>query len=85
MELVKQFLRKFSHLTLPDDTLKRLFVEIVERDFGLKVERNQLTFRNGVLLVNVSSAMKSELYLRKNKILAKLKEELGAKAPQDIR
>ena len=85
MELVKQFLQKFAHLTLPDDTLKRLFIELVERDFGLKVERDQLTFRNGVLLVNVSSAMKSELYLRKNKILAKLKDELGSKAPQDIR
>lgn len=85
MELVKQFLKKFSQLTLPDDTLKRLFVELVEQDFGLKIERDQLTFRNGVLLVNVSPALKSELYLRKNKILAKLKEGLGAKAPQDIR
>lgn len=85
MDLIKEFLQKFSHLTLPDDTLKRLFVELVDQDFGLKIERSQLMVRNGVLFVNVSPTIKSELYLRKHKILTKLKDTLGSKAPQDIR
>lgn len=85
MELLKQFLQKFSHLTLPDDTLKRFFIELAEKDFGLKIERSQLSVRNGVLFVNVSPTIKSELFLRKHKILLKLKETLGSKAPHDIR
>lgn len=85
MELIKEFLQKFSHITLPDDTLKRLFVDLLEGDYGLKIKREQLSVRNGVLIVDASPTMKSEIYLRKNKIIEKLKTNLGAKAPQDIR
>ncbi len=84
MDTIKAFLQKFSKITLPDDTLKRLFIEILERDFGLIVEREKLAFRNGILTVNASPAVKSEIFLRKHKILNKLKESLGSKAPQDI-
>lgn len=86
MELIKQFLQRFSNLTLPDDTLKRFFIDLVKQDFNLTLTRDQITVKNKVLIVkNTSSVLKSELFLRKQKIVDRLKEGLGPLAPEDIR
>lgn len=85
MELVKFFLQKFSNLTLPDDTLKRLFIDIVVKTCGIELDRSQIVFRRGELLVTTSPIVKSELFLRKNQIMKQLEIELSVKAPKNIR
>lgn len=86
MDLIGQFLKKFSNLTLPDETLKKAFIALVEKELGITLQRDQVIIKHKVITVlNVASGLKSELFLRKQKLLTRLQEELGAVAPEDIR
>ena len=85
MELLNLFLNKFSNLTLPDDSLKRIFIELLAADYKIEIKRDQLSVKQKVLFINTSPIIKSEIFINKHKILNKLNNLLGSKAPHDIR
>ena len=85
MELLKHFLNRFSNLTLPDNSLKRIFIEILATDYKIEIKRDWLNVKQKVLIINTSPIIKSEIFMNKHKILTKLNNLLGSKAPHDIR
>ena len=85
MELIKGYLQKIAQLSLPDDSLKRLLLEILAEDLKIKLDRRQLKIRQGVVTIEASPLIKSEIFIAKTKIITKLKTVLGPKAPIDLR
>ncbi len=85
MEPIKGYLQKIARISLPDDTLKRLLIEILATNFNIVLERRHIKVRQGVIIIEASPLVKSEIYIHQSEILAQLKTILGPKAPTEIR
>jgi len=85
MEQISFFLAKFKNLGLGDAAAKAAFTEVVEKILGVKLEPRSVNLKDGTFFVNANSAIKSELFLKRTKILADLALSLGSTKKRDVR
>ncbi len=80
---MENFLGKFSGVLSPrpgelEEKTRRILNEVLSSDqIGVK-------FRGRTLIVSSSAVLKSELFLRRDEILKKLRLELGPRAPDEL-
>lgn len=82
---ITEFFKKFSGITPPEKSIKDAVIHAVLKEVGERIEAKNIRIQNtssstSVLLL-VSPALKSEIFMHKQEILQDLKESLGSKAP----
>lgn len=82
---IVEFLKKFAGLAPPEKYVKDAVIQAVLKEVGERLDPGNITIRGSSVFLTASSSLKNEVYMRKNEILAALKEILGEKAPKDIR
>ena len=85
MEKISSYLEKFSKLTLPNETIRKSIAEIIKEELREIIEIKDISINKNVAYVRGGSGLKSEIFLKKNKILQKIEEVAGKKEIIDIR
>ncbi|MES2087941.1 MAG: hypothetical protein V4467_03020 [Patescibacteria group bacterium] len=78
MEKISFFLEKFKTLGLGDILTKRLFAEQVEKVLNIKLNKDDVSLRDGVIYVKAHPVLKSELYMKKQLVIDELSKVLGS-------
>lgn len=83
---VGNFLEKFRNLKPPKKFTQDETIKIINDILGISLAEDGVEQKGVTLFIKTkNSAIKSEIFLRKNKILEDLNKKLGPKAPKDIR
>lgn len=82
---IKDLLSGFKNILLSEEAKKEAIRSILLEETGLKIDKENIEIRNGVLYLNVKPIHKSEIFMKKEAIASKLKEALGRKGPSKIR
>ncbi len=78
-------LEKFKNLIGSSKFQKDAVVSVIRDTVKINLEEKDFDIKNSTIQLKVSPAVKNEIFMRKQKILAALASALGAKAPKDIR
>ena len=82
---ISSYLEKFKRLEPPGDSAKKASQQVIFETIGVKIDKKDMTVKDGVLFLSVPSIVKNEVYMNKRGILEKVKEILGEKTLKDIR
>ena len=85
MEKIGNYLEKFSKLTLPNETIRKSIAEIIKEELREIIEIKDISINKNVAYIKGGSGLKSEVFLKKNKILQKIEKITGKKEIVDIR
>lgn len=82
---LKGLLERLKRFTLPDEEVRTVTRQELAR-LGVEIPFEKITVRDGVLYINTDGnrVLKSEIFLRQEKIFSVLKEKFGARAPQRL-
>lgn len=76
MKLAGDFLKRFSSLTPPHDSVRSTIAEVVSRVTGAKVSKGSVKVQNGTAFIGGSSVFKNNLRVKRGEILEALYEAL---------
>ncbi len=85
MDPISSLLQKFSSITPPDESVRKEVVGILESQYHILLDMKDVRVQKGVVYLETSPLIKTEIMMRKKDILAKLAQTLSDSAPQDIR
>lgn len=73
LDLTK-YLEKLKTTKLPDSEIKDVIFSVFKEIFKLDINRNLISYSRGIVKINGSSAMRSEIVMKQEKIIARIKE-----------
>ncbi len=82
---LKDLLGKYNDLFFSGSLKKDTIRTIISEEIGFEIKSEDIEIKNGTVQLNIKPIYKNEIFMKQEKILAKLAENLGKKAPQDIR
>ncbi len=81
---LKELLIKINNILISEEVKKNLVVDSVFRNTGLKIKKEEIEIKNGIIYLNIKPIYKNEIFFKKEKILSYLKEGIGKRSPVDI-
>lgn len=84
MELLKNFLKKYSQLAKERGLLKEVVIDSINKTINIKLTEKDFDIKNSVVYIKKSSAVKSEIFIHKEKILKEINEVLPVKTITNI-
>ena len=85
MEKISSYLEKFKKLALPNETVRRSIAQIIQEELKEPLEIKDISVNKNIAYIRGGSVLKSEIFLKKRKILNKIEEVTGKKDILDIR
>lgn len=85
MQLLNTYLEKFKKITPPDKVIREQTSAVVYQVTGITIHKKNITIQKSCAHIKISGNKKTKIFLNKKNILKHLKDELGDKAPLDIR
>ena len=83
---VRILLERFKRLTRPNILVREKTSVIIQEEVSVKIDDKKIFLRNGVIYVDTHDPIvKSEIFLKKRKILGRIQEELGERGVFDIK
>ncbi|MCK9351297.1 MAG: DciA family protein [Candidatus Paceibacterota bacterium] len=82
---ISSYLEKFKRIEPPGDTVKEAAQPAIFEAVGIKIDKQEMEVKDGVLFLLVPSAVKNEVYMNKRGILEKINNILKEKTVKDIR
>lgn len=82
---IKDLLEKVNNLMIAGELRKTLAHEVLAKNFNFEIKKEEIEIKNGALFLNIKPIYKNEVFLRKDKVLADLRETIGKNAPKEIR
>lgn len=76
MDSIKLFLTKFKNYLPPAIALQRLAREVIKQETGIDLKAEEIKLTNFTLYIKTRPAAKSEIFLKREKILERLGEKL---------
>ena len=70
---ISSYLEKFKKMGVSGRDLRGLCDEVCSNLFGINVDVKNINYKNGVFRVKVPGAIKSVLFMKKDKILSEIK------------
>lgn len=85
MNNLDNFLKKFKSALGVLTLEKKLVSEELSNTLGIKVSEESITIKNNSVLVSGGATLKSQIFLKKNKILESFGKHIELKKIKDIR
>ena len=82
---IKSFLEKYKNITPPNGFLKKIFISAVKEETNIDIEVKDVHVEHSVIYLTASPAAKSELYIKKPRLLEKIRDQLEKRRISDIR
>lgn len=83
---IEKYLNKFKKFKPPRKFLQDEVVNIIQQNFGIFIEANEIKEAGGILYFKIKNpVLKNEIFINKDKILEKLSQRIGPRAPKDIK
>jgi hypothetical protein len=82
---IKTFLEKFKKLVFQKEESREIVVKTISLEISHEVEKDSVKIKNGVIFIQGSPILRSEIMMHKNKILIKLKSILPGVVFLDIK
>ncbi|MFZ2072558.1 MAG: hypothetical protein WA101_00860 [Minisyncoccia bacterium] len=82
---IKDLLLRFNNILLSEEVKKESIKNIISEVINVPIQSNDIKIKNGTVYLSIKPIYKSEIFMKREKILQKLQESLGKKAPQEIR
>jgi hypothetical protein len=85
MDSISSLLKKFTSITPPDESVRKEVVRILESQYRISLDMKDVRVQKGVVYLETSPLIKTEVVMRKEELLSLLQKSLGNSAPRDIR
>lgn len=86
MENISHFLDKFKKFGKPDILVREKTAEIIKKEIGVDIDNKKIKLRDCVIYVETHDhILKSEIFLKKRKILSFLQDFCSDKNIKDIK
>ena len=85
MKGIGQFFDKFKNSAVQEIQKRVIICDILKDETKQDIPIEKISIKNAVLTVNADQIIKSELFLKKHKILDKIKKQLPRMVITDIR
>ena len=86
MNPLQSFLERFQKILTYPGQVKKPILECLEKITRIKLTEKDIDVKEGIVYIKLQHpAIKNEIFMRKNLILAELRNCVGDKAPRDIR
>lgn len=82
---IKDLLLRFQNILLSEEVKKNSIRDIIYQVTGIDIKSEDINIKNSTVYLNIKPIYKNEIFLKRDKIFAKLSESLGKKTPEDIR
>lgn len=81
---IKDLLSRFSDILLGEEGKRETVRAVISEVIGVEIKSEGIKIKNGTVYLNIKPIYKSEILIKKEKILEKLKEALGPKSPTGL-
>ncbi|MBI3633907.1 MAG: hypothetical protein HY226_06510 [Candidatus Vogelbacteria bacterium] len=85
MEKISSFLDRFKNINIPDEAVRKNLSDIIGVEIGEKINFKDITIKSGIATISCGAAIKSEIFIKKTKILEVLAAKDGKHTVVDIR
>ena len=86
MKKIDGFLKRFEKITIPDESVRLKTAEILSSEFGEEIKKEDISVKNGIIFIKTKDAsLKSDIFLKKQKIIDNINSYLGKITIRDIR
>jgi hypothetical protein len=75
MAHIDSFLEKFKRLLESGTNLKKEAVEVIKGVIGKEIDSEKVTIKDGIVQLKINPLFKSEIFLKKEKILKSLQDK----------
>lgn len=83
---IGNFLDRFANLKTPKNFIQEEARQAIKNILNVEINPEEMEWRGGVVYIKIkNSALKNEIFIKKEKILEILKQRLGSRAPIDLR
>lgn len=82
---LKDLLINFESILVSEEVKKDSIKHVVNKLVGINIKREDIEIKKGVICLNIKPIYKNEIFIKREKIIASLKEILGKKSPSEIR
>ena len=82
---IKDLLSRFDNLLTSEEVKKETIRKIISEAIGVQIKNEDIKIKNGTIYLNIRPIYKNEIFIKREKILFKLKEILGQKIPGNMR
>ncbi len=82
---IKDLLTKFNNILLSEEAKSESARKIISETIGIDIKKEQVKIKNNIIYLDVKPIYKNEIFLKQERISAKLKEAFGKKSPKNIR
>jgi hypothetical protein len=79
LDHLSSFFRRFQNVTAPDESVRKVFSAVIKEKVGVMVGVENISVKSGEILVKTNPAIKNELFMRKQDILAEVNMRTGKK------
>jgi hypothetical protein len=76
---IAKYLEKFTRLSMTRGFLKESVVASVKEICGIDIDKNKIDEKDGIIRINERPIIKSEIFLKKTKIIESLEKKIGEK------
>ncbi|MEK7139762.1 MAG: hypothetical protein AAB805_00380 [Patescibacteria group bacterium] len=85
MDTIQKLLEKWKQKTSPEREARAILPSIIKKHTKADIARESISFARQTAFIKTSSTIKTEIFIKKEKILTDLICALGEKAPRDIK
>ncbi|MEI6296764.1 MAG: hypothetical protein WCO84_03915 [bacterium] len=79
-------LERFKRFSKPDILVREKTCQIIEEELGIKLDDKKISFKNGTICVSTyNHVLKSEIFIKKGRILRRIQDSMADKNILDIR
>lgn len=82
---VSNFLERFSHIVQKKEYVLNVCLEVLTEQLGVTCNTKDLKLKNKTLIVQVSGAVKSQIFFSKKTLIDTINNKAGKKVVEDIR
>lgn len=76
---IGDFLNKIKEtLNIKEDSLLKI-IKIIEEETSIKIEKKDIILNNNIIKIKTNNYIKTEIFLKKEKIIKKIEEEIKTK------
>lgn len=71
---ITSFLEKFKKIIFQKEEIKNIVTKIISEEINFQIEKDKVKIKRGIIFVEESPIIRSEIMIRKKQILIKIKK-----------
>lgn len=81
---LKDLLGRLRNILVGEEEKKEVIRSAISSIINTEISSDDIKVKNGTIYLNIKPIYKNEIFLKKEKILSKIEEMLGNKAPKNL-